>query len=137
MARDVIYACPLLKIIAFSQSKCSYSSVHCIIPTGLRTQVSSQEKVQFEISDNKGCASFLTKELQEQLKTVTYQRDELLSKVEVFDKQLKAAAEEREAVDKEFKDSKDEFQSVKNQLLQLKENLQIEQREKEVMQNLY
>ena len=55
----------------------------------------------------------------------------------MFDKQLKAAAEEREAVDKEFKDSKDEFQSVKNQLLQLKENLQIEQREKEVMQNLY
>ena len=71
------------------------------------------------------------------MKTVTHQRDELLSKVEVFDKQLKAAAEEREAVDKEFKDSKDEFQSVKNQLLQLKENLQIEQREKEVMQNLY
>lgn len=69
------------------------------------------------------------------MKTVTYQRDELLSKVEVFDKQLKAAAEEREAVDKEFKDSKDEFQSVKNQLLQLEENLQIEQREKEVMQN--
>ena len=79
---------------------------------------------------------FLTKDLQEQLKTVTHQRDELLSKVEVFDKQLKAAAEEREAVDKEFKDSKDEFQSVKNQLLQLKENLQIEQREKEVMQKL-
>ena len=77
------------------------------------------------------------KDLQEQLKTVTHQRDELLSKVEVFDKQLKAAAEEREAVDKEFKDSKDEFQSVKNQLLQLKENLQIEQREKEVMQKLY
>ena len=73
------------------------------------------------------------KDLQEQLKTVTHQRDELLSKVEVFDKQLKAAAEDREAVDKEFKDSKDEFQSVKNQLLQLKENLQIEQREKEVM----
>jgi len=77
------------------------------------------------------------KDLQEQLKTVTHQRDELLSKVELFDKQLKAAAEEREAVDKEFKDSKDEFQSVKNQLLQLKENLQIEQREKEVMQKLY
>ena len=77
------------------------------------------------------------KDVQEQLKTVTHQRDELLSKVELFDKQLKAAAEEREAVDKEFKDSKDEFQSVKNQLLQLKENLQIEQREKEVMQNLY
>ena len=54
----------------------------------------------------------------------------------MFNKQLKAAAEEREAVDKEFKDSKDEFQSVKNQLLQLKENLQIEQREKEVMQKL-
>ena len=70
------------------------------------------------------------------MKTVTYQRDELLSKVGVFDKQLKAAAEEREAVDKEFKDSRDEFQSVKNQLLQLKENLQIEQREKEVMQKL-
>lgn len=70
------------------------------------------------------------------MKTVTHQRDELLSKVEVFDKQLKAAAEEREAVDKEFKDSKDEFQSVKNRLLQLKENLQIEQREKEVMQKL-
>ena len=77
------------------------------------------------------------KDLQEQLKTVTHQRDELLSKVELFDKQLKAAAEEREAVDKEFKDSKDEFQSVKNQLLQLKENLQIEQREKEVMQKLF
>ena len=76
------------------------------------------------------------KDLQAQLMTVTHQRDELLSKVEVFDKQLKAAAEEREAVDKEFKDSKDEFQSVKNQLLQLKENLQIEQREKEVMQKL-
>ena len=76
-------------------------------------------------------------DLQEQLKTVTHQRDKLLSKVELFDKQLKAAAEEREAVDKEFKDSKDEFQSVKNQLLQLKENLQIEQREKEVMQKLY
>lgn len=76
------------------------------------------------------------KDLQEQLKTVTHQRDELLGKVELFDKQLKAAAEEREAVDKEFKDSKDEFQSVKNQLLQLKENLQIEQREKEVMQKL-
>ena len=77
------------------------------------------------------------KDLQEQLKTVTHQRDELLSKIELFDKQLKAAAEEREAVDKKFKDSKDEFQSVKNQLLQLKENLQIEQREKEVMQKLY
>lgn len=77
------------------------------------------------------------KDLQDQLKTVTHQRDELLSKVELFDKQLKAAAEEREAVDKEFKDSKDEFQSVKNQLLQLKENLQIEQREKEVIQKWY
>ena len=76
------------------------------------------------------------KDVQEQLKTITHQRDELLSKVELFDKQLKAAAEEREAVDKEFKDSKDEFHSVKNQLLQLKENLQIEQREKEVMQKL-
>ena len=77
------------------------------------------------------CA-FLIKDLQEQIKVISQERDELVSKVESFDKQLKAAAEEKKAIDKEFNDSKEEFQSVKNQLLELKENLQLEHKEKEV-----
>lgn len=52
--------------------------------------------------------------------------------MESCDNQLRAAAQEKAAIDREFSDTKEEFQSVKNQLLQLKENLQVEQKEKEV-----
>lgn len=66
------------------------------------------------------------------MKGMSRERDELVNRVESFDHQLKTAAEEKEAIDREFNETKEEFQFVKNQLLQLKENLQVEQKEKEV-----
>ena len=74
----------------------------------------------------------LLKELQQQMQDISRDRDELLKKMESYDNQLKAAAEEKATIDREFSDTKEEFQSVKNHLLQLKENLQVEQKEKEV-----
>lgn len=53
-------------------------------------------------------------------------------KVESLERQLKAAAEEKATIDKEFCDTKEELQSVMSQLSELKENLQVEQKEKEV-----
>ena len=72
------------------------------------------------------------KDLQEQLKGVSQERDEHKIKVESFENHLKTAAEERVALDKEFSDTKEELQAVKNHLAQLKENLQVEQKKKEV-----
>ena len=66
------------------------------------------------------------------MKGISQERDELVNKIESFDNQLKAAAEEKAVIDRELSDTKEEFQSVKNQLLELKENLQIELKEKEV-----
>lgn len=74
----------------------------------------------------------LFKELAERIKSISQERDELRNKVEACEIQLKAAAEEKAVTDREFIDSKEEVQSVKNQLLELKENLQVEQKEKEV-----
>ena len=72
------------------------------------------------------------KNLQEQLKGVSQERDEHKIKVESFEYHLKTATEERVALDKEFTDTKEELQAVKNHLAQLKENIQVEQKEKEV-----
>lgn len=72
------------------------------------------------------------KELQEKMQDISRDRDELLKKMESCDNRLKAAAEEKAVIDREFSDTKEEFQTVKNHLLQLKENLQVEQKEKEV-----
>ena len=66
------------------------------------------------------------------MKGISQERDELLNKVESYENKLKAAAEEKAASNRAFVDNKEEVQSVKNQLLQLKENLQVEQKEKEV-----
>ena len=74
----------------------------------------------------------LFKELAERMKSISQERDELRNKVGVCEIQLKATSEEKAVTDREFIDSKEEVQSVKNQLLELKENLQVEQKEKEV-----
>ena len=66
------------------------------------------------------------------MQDISRDRDELLKKMESYDNRLKAATEEKAAIDREFSDTKEEFQSVKSHLLQLKENLQVEQKEKEV-----
>ena len=66
------------------------------------------------------------------MKSISQERDELRNKVGVCEIQLKATSEEKAVTDREFIDSKEEVQSVKNQLLELKENLQVEQKEKEV-----
>ena len=66
------------------------------------------------------------------MKSLSQERDELKMNMESFEDQLKASAEEKAAMDKEFSDTKQEFQSVKSHLTELKENLQIEQKEKEV-----
>ena len=63
---------------------------------------------------------------------MSQERDELVIKVESFENQLKAAAEEKAVIDKEFGETKEEFQSVMSQLSELKENLQVELKEKEV-----
>ena len=76
--------------------------------------------------------SFLTKNLQEQLKNMSQEREELVKKVDSVKNQLKVAAEEKAASDKEFSHTKEELQSVMSQLSELKENLQVEQKEKEV-----
>ena len=76
--------------------------------------------------------SFLTKNLQEQLKNMSQEREELVMKVDLVENQLKAAAVEKAASDKEFSDTKEELRSVMSQLSELKENLQVEQKEKEV-----
>lgn len=72
------------------------------------------------------------KELAERMKSISQERDELRNRVGVCEIQLKATSEEKAVTDREFIDSKEEVQSVKNQLLELKENLQVEQKEKEV-----
>lgn len=79
---------------------------------------------------------FFLKNLQEELKIMSQGRDDLVSKVESFENQLNVAAEENAAIYKEFSDTKEELQSVMGQLSELKENLQVEQKEKEVSMEL-
>ena len=73
-----------------------------------------------------------SQELQEKKQGISQERDELLNKVVSLENKLKAAAEENATTERESVESKEEVQLVKNQLLQLKENLQVEQKEKEV-----
>lgn len=65
------------------------------------------------------------KNLQAELKSMSQERDELRRKMKSLENQLNAVAVEKAALHKEF-------QSVMDQLSELKENLQIEQKEKEV-----
>ena len=60
---------------------------------------------------------------------MSQERDELRSEVKSFEIQLNAVAVEKAALYKEF-------QSVMDQLSELKENLQVEQKEKEVSMEL-
>ena len=60
---------------------------------------------------------------------MSQERDELRGKVKSFENQLNAVAVEKAALYKEF-------QSVMEQLSELKENLQVEQKEKEVSMEL-
>ena len=60
---------------------------------------------------------------------MSQERDELRSKTKSFENQLNAVAVEKAALYKEF-------QSVMDQLSELKENLQVEQKEKEVSMEL-
>ena len=68
---------------------------------------------------------FFLKNLQAEVKNMSQERDELRSEVKSFENQLNAVAVEKAALYKEF-------QSVMDQLSELKENLQVEQKEKEV-----
>ena len=60
---------------------------------------------------------------------MSQERDELRGEVKLFENQLNAVAVEKAALYKEF-------QSVMEQLSELKENLQVEQKEKEVSMEL-
>ena len=70
--------------------------------------------------------------MQEQLKNLSQERDEHKIKAESFENNLKEADEGKDALNKEISDTKKELESVRNELSQLKENLQVELREKEV-----
>ena len=70
--------------------------------------------------------------MQEQLKNLSQERDEHKIKAESFENNLKEADEGKDALNKEISDTKEELESVRNELSQLKENLQVELREKEV-----
>ena len=72
------------------------------------------------------------KDLQEQLKNMSQERDEHKIKAESFENHLKEADEGKTALNKEIADTKEELESVRNELSQLKENLQVELKEKEV-----
>ena len=75
---------------------------------------------------------FFFKDLQEQLKNMSQERDEHKIKAESFENHLKEADEGKIALNKEITDTKEELESVRNELSQLKENLQVELKEKEV-----
>ena len=60
------------------------------------------------------------------------ERDEHKIKAESFENHLKEAGEGKTALNKEITDTKEELESVRNELSQLKENLQVELKEKEV-----
>ena len=70
--------------------------------------------------------------MQEQFKNLSQERDEHKIKAESFENNLKEADEGKDALNKEISDTKEELESVRNELSQLKENLQVELREKEV-----
>ena len=70
--------------------------------------------------------------MQEQLKNMSQERDEHRIKAESFENNLKEADEGKDALNKEISDTKEELESVRNELSQLKENLQVELKEKEV-----
>ena len=70
--------------------------------------------------------------MQEQLKNLSQERDEHKIKAESFENNLKEADEGKDALNKEISDTKEELESVRNELSQLKENLQVELKEKEV-----
>ena len=70
--------------------------------------------------------------MQEQLKNMSQERDEHKIKTESLENNLKEADEGKSALNKEITDTKEELESVRNELSQLKENLQVELKEKEV-----
>ena len=70
--------------------------------------------------------------MQEQFKNLSQERDEHKIKAESFENNLKEADEGKDALNKEISDTKEELESVRNELSQLKENLQVELKEKEV-----
>lgn len=63
---------------------------------------------------------------------MSQERDEHKIKAESFENHLKEADEGKIALNKEITDTKEELESVRNELSQLKENLQVELKEKEV-----
>ena len=63
---------------------------------------------------------------------MSQERDEHKIKAESFENNLKEADEGKGALNKEISDTKEELESVRNELSQLKENLQVELKEKEV-----
>ena len=63
---------------------------------------------------------------------MSQERDEHRIKAESFENNLKEADEGKDALNKEISDTKEELESVRNELSQLKENLQVELKEKEV-----
>ena len=71
-------------------------------------------------------------DLQKQLKNMSQERDEHKIKAESFENNLKEADEGKDALKKEITDTKEELASARNELSQLKENLQVELKEKEV-----
>ena len=71
-------------------------------------------------------------DLQKQLKNMSQERDEHKIKAESFENNLKEADEGKDALKKEITDTKEELVSARNELSQLKENLQVELKEKEV-----
>ena len=70
--------------------------------------------------------------MQEQFKNLSQERDEHKIKAESFENNLKEPDEGKDALNKEISDTKEELESVRNELSQLKENLQVELKEKEV-----
>ena len=63
---------------------------------------------------------------------MSQERDEHKIKAESFENHFKEADEGKTALNKEITDTKEELESVRNELSQLKENLQVELKEKEV-----
>ena len=63
---------------------------------------------------------------------MSQERDEHRIKAESFENNLKEADEGKDALNKEISDTKEELESVRNELSQLKENLHVELKEKEV-----
>lgn len=63
---------------------------------------------------------------------MSQERDEHKIKTESLENNLKEADEGKDALKKEITDTKEELASARNELSQLKENLQVELKEKEV-----